>query len=157
MRLLLVHGRYGYRKVAQMICYYFYKNIILVFTGLYFATYNGYSGQIFFLDWFSTLYNAFFTSWACLFAYLLETDVNDHYSYRYPIVYKAGQLGRFFNLRVFWKWIVLAVWHGVVCFFGPLVVRCTKLTIASRPASNRPRRRTASEAPTGSTLRSASR
>lgn len=31
IKLLLVHGRWGYRRVAKMICYYFYKNIILVF------------------------------------------------------------------------------------------------------------------------------
>jgi magnesium-transporting ATPase (P-type) len=73
-----------------MICYYFYKNVILVLTEIYFASYGGYSGQIFFLDWLSTLYNAFFTSWHCLFAYLLEMDVNDHYTYKYPKIYKAG-------------------------------------------------------------------
>lgn len=29
--LLFVHGRYGYRRIALFICYYFYKNVILVF------------------------------------------------------------------------------------------------------------------------------
>lgn len=44
LRLLLVHGRWGYRRVSLMICYYFYKNIILVLTEFYFAFYNGFSG-----------------------------------------------------------------------------------------------------------------
>ena len=44
LRLLLFHGRYGYMKVSQMICYYFYKNIVLVFTEFYFAMFNGFSG-----------------------------------------------------------------------------------------------------------------
>ena len=43
-RLLLVHGRMGYRRVAFTVCYYFYKNIVLVFTEIYFAFYNGFSG-----------------------------------------------------------------------------------------------------------------
>ena len=43
-RLLLVHGRMGYRRVAFTVCYYFYKNIVLVFTEIYFALYNGFSG-----------------------------------------------------------------------------------------------------------------
>lgn len=43
-RLLLVHGRFGYRRVSWLICYYFYKNIVLVFTELSFAAANGYSG-----------------------------------------------------------------------------------------------------------------
>ena len=50
-RLLLVHGRQGYRRVSWIICYYFYKNIVLVFTEIYFSLENGFSGQIFFADW----------------------------------------------------------------------------------------------------------
>ena len=43
-KLLLVHGRWGYRRVAWMICYYFYKNIALALCEIYFAIYNGFSG-----------------------------------------------------------------------------------------------------------------
>jgi len=43
-RLMLVHGRWGYRRISGMVCYYFYKNILLVFTEIYFAFFNGYSG-----------------------------------------------------------------------------------------------------------------
>ena len=71
-RLLLVHGRWGYRRVSWIVCYYFYKNIILVFTEMYFAFYNGFSGQIYFPDWLPMLYNAIWTSWHCLFGYLIE-------------------------------------------------------------------------------------
>lgn len=74
-RLLLVHGRCGYIRVSKMICYYFYKNVVLVFTELHFAYWNGFSGQIFFVDWLPTLYNVLFTSWLCLFAMMFERDV----------------------------------------------------------------------------------
>lgn len=43
-RLLMVHGRSGYIRVSKMICYYFYKNVVLVFTELHFAYWNGFSG-----------------------------------------------------------------------------------------------------------------
>lgn len=46
--LVLNHGRNGYVRVSKMICYYFYKNVVLVFTEIYFATNNGFSGQNFF-------------------------------------------------------------------------------------------------------------
>jgi len=42
--LLMAHGRWGYRRVSLFVCYYFYKNVILVFCELWFAFYNGYSG-----------------------------------------------------------------------------------------------------------------
>ena len=89
-KMLLVHGRWGYRRVSKMICYYFYKNIILVFTEIYFPFFNGFSGQNYFLDWLPMLYNAIFTSWQCLFAFMFEQDVNIHYSFKYPIVYRVG-------------------------------------------------------------------
>ena len=44
MKLSLVHGRWGYRRISNFICYYFYKNVILVFCELYFAFVNGFSG-----------------------------------------------------------------------------------------------------------------
>ena len=75
-RLLLCHGRWGYRRVSWLVCYYFYKNVVLVFTEIYFSLENGFSGQIFFADWLQTLYNAAWTSWACLFAYALEQVSN---------------------------------------------------------------------------------
>jgi P-type E1-E2 ATPase len=77
-RLVLEHGKNGYKRVTGMICYYFYKNIILVFTEMYFAFSNGYSSQIFFADWLPMLYNAFFTSWACLFAFMMERVICLH-------------------------------------------------------------------------------
>ena len=79
-RLLLCHGRWGYRRVSWLVCYYFYKNVVLVFTEIYFSLENGFSGQIFFADWLQTLYNAAWTSWACLFAYALE-QVSGSYSF----------------------------------------------------------------------------
>ena len=43
-RLLMVHGRLAYRRLAYLSCYYFYKNILLVFTEIWFSLENGYSG-----------------------------------------------------------------------------------------------------------------
>jgi magnesium-transporting ATPase (P-type) len=103
-----------------MICLYFYKNIVLVFTEIFFLFFSGFSGQLFFLDWLPTLYNAVFTSWSCLFAYMYDRDVNESYALRYPMLYKAGQDGSLFNYSAFWRQILYAVWHGLLCFFVPI-------------------------------------
>lgn len=42
--LAFFHGRNAYRRLGSFICYYFYKNVILVFCEIYFAFANGYSG-----------------------------------------------------------------------------------------------------------------
>jgi magnesium-transporting ATPase (P-type) len=73
-----------------MIFSYFYKNIVLVFTEIPFEFFSGYSGQLFFLDWLPTLYNAVFTSWQVLFAFMYERDINEEYTFKFPLVYKIG-------------------------------------------------------------------
>ena len=71
-KLLLYHGRVTYRRVSNFILYYFYKNVIVVFTEVYFAFFNGFSGQIFFADWLPMLYNTLWTTWPPLFSFALE-------------------------------------------------------------------------------------
>ena len=115
--LLFVHGRNGYIRVAKMICFYFYKNIVVVFSQINFAFFNGFSGQIFFPEWLPQLYNAVFTSWQCLFAFMLEQDVKPEMALACPNVYSVGQEGRLFTFGEFWKQIVLAVWHGCTCYY----------------------------------------
>lgn len=118
-KLLLVYGRTGYVKISKFICYYFYKNIIVVFTEVCYIFFVGFSGQIFFADYLSTMYNAFFTSWPCLFTFSLEKDHDLALSKSFPILYKAGQKNKYFNLRVFWKYIVDAIIHASLAFFIP--------------------------------------
>lgn len=117
----MAHGRWGYRRVGVFICYYFYKNVILVFCELYFAFFNGYSGQIYFADWLPMLYNVFWTSWPCIFTFVFERDVDAKTSIMTPILYEAGPKAVYFNFRVFWKWMLLAVYHGWVCYFFPIL------------------------------------
>jgi len=79
--------------------------------------FNGFSGQIFFPDLLPLCYNAFWTSWPCIFAYSIEKDVDEEISFKYPKLYKAGQQNYYFSLKKFWIWIVFALIHGVVIFF----------------------------------------
>lgn len=117
-RMLLVHGRWGYRRISFFIYYYFYKNMVVVFTELYFAIYSGFSGQLYFPDLLPLCYNAFWTSWPCVFAYSIERDVDDETSLKFPILYQAGQQKFYFSLKKFWIWIMFAVIHGVMIFYG---------------------------------------
>ena len=44
--------------------------------------------------------------------------MNDQYIYKYPVLYSAGQKRAYFNLKVFWRWIIFAAVHGLVTYFG---------------------------------------
>jgi len=120
-KLLLFHGRNGYIKISKFICYYFYKNIFLTFTEMFFSVYNGFSGQIFFADYLSTMYNAFFTSWPCLFTFSFEKDQDVKICKKFPILYKGGHVNFYFNLKEFWKYIIYAIIHSVLAFYIPVL------------------------------------
>lgn len=120
-KLILVHGRWGYRRISYFICYYFYKNIAVVFVEIWFAIANGFSGQIFFMDWLPMLYNALWTSWPCMATYIFEQDISRETCLRYPNSYGAGQVNAYFTFSVFWKWLLLAIWHGSLAFWVPIL------------------------------------
>lgn len=116
-RMLLIHGRWGYRRISIFICYYFYKNIVTVFTEFYFSIFNGFSGQIYFPDLLPLCNNAFWTSWPCIFAYSIEKDVEEKLTFENPKLYKAGQQKYYFSMKKFWIWILFAFIHGLMVFF----------------------------------------
>jgi magnesium-transporting ATPase (P-type) len=74
-RLLLVHGRWNYIRIAEMILYFFYKNMLFTVPQFLFAFYCGYSGQTIFEDWYVSFYNLFFTSLPLIVRAVFEQDV----------------------------------------------------------------------------------
>ena len=117
-KILFVHGRWAYRKISYFILYFFYKNILLVLVELYFSFWSGFSGQIFYPDMLPLLFNAFFTSWPCMFSYVIERDVDADLSMKNPILYRAGQIKFYFNLIRFWTWIGFAIIQATLIYFG---------------------------------------
>jgi magnesium-transporting ATPase (P-type) len=67
------------------------------------------------------LYNIFWTSWPCIFTYVFDRDVDSKTSLKYPVLYGAGPKSVYFNFKEFWKWMILALFHGWVCFFVPVI------------------------------------
>ena len=118
-KLILFYGRNGYTKIAKYISYYFYKNFILVVTELLFAFYNGFSGQIFFPDWYGTLFNAIFTSWPCIFVFAYEKELSVKICKKFPVLYRAGPKNYYFNLKTFWIYIIYGLIHSILCFTIP--------------------------------------
>ena len=118
-KLLLYYGRNGYTKIAKYISYYFYKNLILVITELMFVFFDGYSGQIFFPDWYGTMFNAIFTSWPCIFIFAYERELSMQICKKFPILYRSGPKNYYFNLKSFWVYIIFGIIHSVLCFLLP--------------------------------------
>ena len=61
-RLLLFCGRECYRRNSYLICYNFFKNLILVLPQFWFGFFNGLSGQTIYNPFLFQLYNIIYAS-----------------------------------------------------------------------------------------------
>jgi len=65
------------------------------------------------------LFNALWTSWPCMLIFMFEQDLSASDSFKYPVAYQAGQKKAYFSFKVFWRWVMFAIWHGILCYVIP--------------------------------------
>jgi len=117
-KLLFVHGREAYRRNSILVCYNFYKNVVFVIPHLWFAFVSMFSGQPLYDPWIYQLYNVFFTSLPIVLYAIFDRDREDLSELNYdPVAYRPGMEEALFNTRVFWKWVLYAVFQGCYVLF----------------------------------------
>ncbi|XP_058294283.1 phospholipid-transporting ATPase IC isoform X2 [Hylobates moloch] len=119
-RLLLVHGRWSYIRMCKFLRYFFYKNFAFTLVHFWYSFFNGYSAQTAYEDWFITLYNVLYTSLPVLLMGLLDQDVSDKLSLRFPGLYIVGQRDLLFNYKRFCVSLLHGVLTSMILFFIPL-------------------------------------
>ena len=118
VRLLLVHGRWGYRRVCVLVLYSFYKNACLATTLFLYSNFTGYSGTSLFSDYFTALFN-FFLFLMIFYTSILDQDVDDVYVQKFPQLYQSGRENKDLGIKVALQWIALALIHATLIFFIP--------------------------------------
>jgi phospholipid-translocating P-type ATPase (flippase) len=115
-RLTLVHGRSNYRKGALMLCYMFYKNIVLCLAPYFYkAAYQTAEDGI--SRWIGvSFYNVIHTAWPILLVAFYDFDISPDNAERFPRLYHSGPAKRRFNVRVFLFWTFLAFLHSILIF-----------------------------------------
>ena len=115
-RLTLVHGRSNYRRGALMICYMFYKNIVLCLAPYFYkAAYQTAEDGI--SRWIGvSFYNVIHTAWPILLVAFYDFDISPEHAERYPRLYHSGPAKRRFNVKVFLFWTFLAFVHSFIIF-----------------------------------------
>ena len=107
--LVIKHGRYNYIRMSNVICFMFYKNVLMATCQFWFNFFDGFSGQKFFTEAAIQLFNVLFTMLPLVLYGIYDRDISSETVHRYPQVYKDGIHGKYFNRRVFFSWI----WQGV--------------------------------------------
>ncbi|CDO93339.1 unnamed protein product [Kluyveromyces dobzhanskii CBS 2104] len=118
-RLVLVHGRWSYKRMAEMIPLFFYKNVIFTLSLFWYGVYNNYDGSYLFEFTYLTLFNLAFTSLPVIFLGILDQDVNDIVSMVVPQLYRVGILRAEWNQTKFWLYMLDALYQSTICFFFP--------------------------------------
>ncbi|KAA8548107.1 hypothetical protein F0562_004632 [Nyssa sinensis] len=116
-RLLLVHGHWCYRRIATMICYFFYKNVTFGFTLFWFEAYASFSGQPAYNDWYMSFYNVFFTSLPVIALGVFDQDVSARLCLKYPLLYQEGVQNILFSCARKLSWLVNGVISSMMIFF----------------------------------------
>ncbi|XP_071692834.1 probable phospholipid-transporting ATPase 8 [Rutidosis leptorrhynchoides] len=116
-RLLLVHGHWCYRRIAMMICYFFYKNIAFGFTLFWFEAHASFSGQPAYNDWYMSFYNVFFTSLPVIALGVFDQDVSARLCLKYPLLYQEGVQNILFNWPRILGWMFNGVLSSMIIFF----------------------------------------
>ncbi|ELP90467.1 hypothetical protein EIN_018160 [Entamoeba invadens IP1] len=117
VKLLLVHGRYNYRRLSYVIIYSFYKNIVMYLTQFWFLSFNGYSGTSLFENWTLSIYNVFFTFFPIVVFGVFDRDVMPETLITQPNLYEG--IKRCFSMRRLIYWVIEALVVSALVFFVP--------------------------------------
>uniref|UniRef100_A0A672UKZ7 Phospholipid-transporting ATPase n=1 Tax=Strigops habroptila TaxID=2489341 RepID=A0A672UKZ7_STRHB len=118
-RLLLVHGRWSYIRMCKFLRYFFYKNFAFTLVHIWYSFFSGFSAQTAYEDWFITLYNVLYSSLPVLLVGLLDQDVSDKLSLRFPRLYVLGQKDLLFNYKKFFLSLLHGAITSLIIFFIP--------------------------------------
>ncbi|GMH31586.1 hypothetical protein Nepgr_033430 [Nepenthes gracilis] len=116
-RLLLVHGHWCYRRIASMICYFFYKNIVFGFSLFYYEAYASFSGQVAYNDWYLTFFNVGFTALPAIALGVFDQDVSSQLCLKFPRLYQEGVQNVLFSWRRILGWSFNGVLSATTIFF----------------------------------------
>ncbi|XP_060743448.1 phospholipid-transporting ATPase VB [Tachysurus vachellii] len=118
-KLLLVHGHSCYTRLANMIIYFFYKNVAYVNLLFWYQFFCGFSGTAMIDYWFMIFFNLFFTSSPPIMFGIMDREVSSHMLLHLPELYKKGQHTEGYCRTTFWIAILDAFYQSLVCFFVP--------------------------------------
>uniref|UniRef100_A0A3Q1ARH9 Phospholipid-transporting ATPase n=1 Tax=Amphiprion ocellaris TaxID=80972 RepID=A0A3Q1ARH9_AMPOC len=116
-KLLLVHGHWCYTRLANMIIYFFYKNVAYVNLLFWYQFFCGFSGTAMIDYWLMIFFNLFFTSAPPIMFGIMDKDVSAEVLLGVPELYRTGQ-GEY-KFSTFWVSILDAFYQSLVCFFIP--------------------------------------
>eukprot|EP01135_Chromosphaera_perkinsii_P011693 Nk52_evm16s2474 gene=Nk52_evmTU16s2474 len=120
-RLLLVHGRWSYKRITWAILYFFYKNYTFILVNFWFSFYSAFSAQTLYEFTYIMLFNVAFTALPPLVVAVFDQDVSAKASLLFPELYQENLSGNNFNSLIFWRNVTGSFYQSLVLFFIPMM------------------------------------
>uniref|UniRef100_A0A8C8SQE3 Phospholipid-transporting ATPase n=1 Tax=Pelusios castaneus TaxID=367368 RepID=A0A8C8SQE3_9SAUR len=118
-KLLLVHGHWCYTRLANMVLYFFYKNVAYVNLLFWYQFFCGFSGTSMTDYWVLIFFNLLFTSVPPIIYGILDKDISARILMQLPELYVTGQKSEVYSPPTFWITLLDAFYQSLVCFFVP--------------------------------------
>ncbi|CAD8170934.1 unnamed protein product [Paramecium octaurelia] len=118
-RLLFYHGRECYRRNSVLVCYTFYKNILVVLPQFWYGILSMYSAQSLYDTFIYQLFNILYGALPIMIYGVFDEEYNadqltDNKIQNY---YQQGPKGLLFNIQIVLFWIFCGFWQtAIVCF-----------------------------------------
>jgi phospholipid-transporting ATPase len=116
-RLMFLHGRECYRRNANLICYNFYKNVLLVMPLFFYGTLSVFSAQSFYNTWILQFFNLFYSAGPIILYAVFDHELENDELLQNPAHYKLGLDGNLFKTSRFWLWIIEAILQALFVLF----------------------------------------
>jgi len=121
-KLLIVHGRWSYYRVSNMVLNFFYKNIVWVFVLFWYQFICGFSAQILFDYSCLMFFNFIFSSMPVMVMGVFDKDLKQDTLLNKPPLYQTmGIEQKKFTWKRFFSYVSDALYQSLVCFFVPYI------------------------------------
>ncbi|KAG9309612.1 hypothetical protein JVU11DRAFT_10273 [Chiua virens] len=127
-KLLLVHGRWSYQRIADMHSNFFYKNVIWTLAGFWYLIYCYFDATYLYDYSFILLYNLVFTSLPVIVLGAFDQDINMKAALAFPELYIRGIRGLEYTRIKFWSYMLDGLYQSAVVFYIPYLVWSLGLT-----------------------------
>uniref|UniRef100_A0A182IMC6 Phospholipid-transporting ATPase n=1 Tax=Anopheles atroparvus TaxID=41427 RepID=A0A182IMC6_ANOAO len=116
-KLLLVHGHFFSTRLAVLVLYFFYKNLVFMGVQLYFQIHSMFSNQSVYDSVFLTLYNVVYTAVPVLVLALTEKPHSEQTLMKNPQLYQSVAGNKQYAWKYFVGWLILGIYHFSVIYF----------------------------------------
>ncbi|KAL7750854.1 phospholipid transporting ATPase [Sorochytrium milnesiophthora] len=117
-KLILVHGRWSYLRIANMVLNFFYKNMTWVFVMFVYQWFTQFSGDLMHDYTFLMFFNMIYTFLPIIVLGIFDQDVPQSVALQYPELHKSILRQPRYTSRLFWQYALNAMFQALVCFFS---------------------------------------